>query len=365
MNSIHFPWRTCFALVLCLGSAAFAEEPAASDPPPRDFVPVRPSRDQLKNGDAVLRAFKPVVEGAARSTVRIVSATAKDPAGRPRELALATVVDRAGLALTKASQLDKELLCKLPGNRVVKATVVATQVEADLALLQIDASDLTPVEWSEKVPGVGQWLATASPGELPVAVGVVSVRAREIAPERGVLGVAVTDESTGPKVNEILPDSSASRSGVKKGDIILEVNGKTIPDGKTLAEVVSAHRPGTTVPLRIKRDEETVSLNAILGRRFDGQSRGQFQNSLGGELSLRRDGFASVLQHDTVLRPEDCGGPIVALDGKAVGINIARAGRTESYAIPVAALKPVLGELVARQARSRAMSETVPTSTQP
>ena len=30
----------------------------------------------------------------------------------------------------------------------------------------------------------------------------------------------------------------------------------------------------------------------------------------------------------------DCGGPLVDLDGAAVGLNIARAGRTESYALP-------------------------------
>ena len=34
--------------------------------------------------------------------------------------------------------------------------------------------------------------------------------------------------------------------------------------------------------------------------------------------------------------PADCGGPLVNLDGKVVGMNIARAGRTESYAIPCA-----------------------------
>jgi serine protease Do len=52
-----------------------------------------------------------------------------------------------------------------------------------------------------------------------------------------------------------------------------------------------------------------------------------------------------ILQHDTVLKPEECGGPIVNLDGKAIGINIARAGRVESYAIPSEAVLPILEEL--------------------
>src|SRR5262249_53128260 len=52
------------------------------------------------------------------------------------------------------------------------------------------------------------------------------------------------------------------------------------------------------------------------------------------ELSGRRRGFPTVLQHDTVLRPSDCGGPLVGLDGNVIGVNIARAGRTARYAIP-------------------------------
>src|SRR5262249_54167478 len=55
--------------------------------------------------------------------------------------------------------------------------------------------------------------------------------------------------------------------------------------------------------------------------------------------------FQVVLQHDTVLRPEDCGGPVVNLDGKVVGINIARSGRVESLAIPTEAVVEVLSEL--------------------
>ena len=62
-------------------------------------------------------------------------------------------------------------------------------------------------------------------------------------------------------------------------------------------------------------------------------------------MSKRRTGFPSVLQHDTALWPSDCGGPVLDVDGHAVGVNIARAGRVESYAIPAAAIKPLLADL--------------------
>jgi len=74
--------------------------------------------------------------------------------------------------------------------------------------------------------------------------------------------------------------------------------------------------------------------------------RREQMNRLGVGVSGRRDGFPLVLQHDTVLKPNDCGGPLVNLDGRVVGVNIARGGRVETYAIPTSALLPRLYELM-------------------
>jgi serine protease Do len=74
-------------------------------------------------------------------------------------------------------------------------------------------------------------------------------------------------------------------------------------------------------------------------------SRIAMQNQLGGALSNRRDDFPLVFQHDAVLKPQDCGGCVVNLDGKAVGLNIARAGRTETYAIPTESVLEILNKL--------------------
>ena len=75
---------------------------------------------------------------------------------------------------------------------------------------------------------------------------------------------------------------------------------------------------------------------------LDRQAR---QNMMGGRVSVRSGGFDRALQHDTVLRPEDCGGPVVDLSGRVVAINIARAGRVESYAIPAEAVKTLVEKL--------------------
>ena len=54
---------------------------------------------------------------------------------------------------------------------------------------------------------------------------------------------------------------------------------------------------------------------------------------------------AVIMQHDSVVLPSDCGGPLVNLEGKLIGINIARAGRMESYSLPSEAIVPLLTDL--------------------
>ena len=68
-------------------------------------------------------------------------------------------------------------------------------------------------------------------------------------------------------------------------------------------------------------------------------------NRLGGELSRRAEGFQLAIQHDGVLQPWQCGGPLLNLDGKAIGLNIARAGRVASYALPAGLVRHLADDL--------------------
>ena len=54
-----------------------------------------------------------------------------------------------------------------------------------------------------------------------------------------------------------------------------------------------------------------------------------------------------VLQHDTFLKPAEVGSPVVSLNGKAIGINIARAGRPQTLVLPSEVLVPILDEMKA------------------
>ena len=67
-----------------------------------------------------------------------------------------------------------------------------------------------------------------------------------------------------------------------------------------------------------------LELEAKLDRR-GGQTGRVDQNQMGSELSEKRTGFPTYFQHDTVIKPKDCGGPVCDLEGHVLGINIARA----------------------------------------
>jgi serine protease Do len=57
-----------------------------------------------------------------------------------------------------------------------------------------------------------------------------------------------------------------------------------------------------------------------------------------------------VLQHDILGSSKIVGGPLLDLEGRCLGMNIARANRAESFAIPVEDLREIAGRLMKQSA---------------
>jgi serine protease Do len=306
----------------------------------------RESAQYLRTSPRVLAAFRRVVAGPSRSTVRVRC--------RGKDVALGTVVGEDGWILTKASEVKGNVVCRLADGREWKAEVVNRNRRYDLALLKIDARGLVPVRWWESATApVGNWVASPGTGARPVGIGVVSVAARRLPAvknpwesenlPKGYLGISLEEAEGGPKITQVMPRTAADRVGLKVNDRILAIDGKTITEPAEVMTTLLAYKPRDVITVRIKRGEEELKLKVRLGKRP--LDREDFQNRLGSQLSRRRKGFPRILQHDTVLKPSDCGGPLVDLDGNVIGINIARAGRTESYAVPAEALPRLLRKL--------------------
>ncbi|MDB5331229.1 MAG: hypothetical protein JWP03_2380 [Phycisphaerales bacterium] len=296
-------------------------------------------RERARNTGGVKSAFRDVVTDASHSTVTLKS--------DGKDAAFGTVISDDGWIITKASELPGAITCIIPGGRTVDAKIVGIAEEDDLALLKVDVKDLTPITWGDATKAqVGQWVATVGTTNVPVAVGVLSVGRRKIPGRSGKLGVALADaDGHGAKVMQVLPDSPAEKAGVRVDDIITEINGTAVDNREALVTIVRKFPPGHEVSVTFRRGEKKMEITAKLAGGLGPEAREDAMNRMGGALSERNSNFPAVLQHDTVLTPAQCGGPLVTLDGKAIGINIARAGRVESYVLPADVILALLDDL--------------------
>lgn len=305
------------------------------------------NNEHLRASPTVLKAFHSVVAKPSLSVVRILC--------DGKDAAFGTVVAADGWIVTKASELRGKIVCKLKDGKEYEAKVVGKEKEFDLAMLKIDAKGLVPVEWRHsKDATVGRWVASVGITTDPVAIGVVSVATRKFKlgdqppknanANAGWLGIGLEESPLGAKISSIMGKSPAQAAGLRVNDIVLEAAGRKVIDNESLINTIQRLKPKDQIALKIKRGDEELELKATLGQ-LPKEMLGNPQERMGSILSNRRGGFPVILQHDTVLKPSDCGGPLCDLDGKAVGINISRAGRTESYAIPAEEVEALLVDL--------------------
>ena len=93
----------------------------------------------------------------------------------------------------------------------------------------------------------------------------------------GYLGISMNDvtpanasffnlkDATGAIVAQVTPGSPASEGGLKNGDVIRELNGKTMLNGSALQVAVSEDTPGTEIALGIIRNGNPQTINIKVG----------------------------------------------------------------------------------------------------
>jgi serine protease Do len=301
------------------------------------------SKNRFRSGEEILRAFTPVSTATRHSIVKF------NVDGET--VALGAVVDADGLAVTKASELKKgKLTCWLATEQEVAAELLRVDEEEDVALVRVHAPGLEPLRWASREVSVGQWAITPGVGATPHAVGIISARPRKIRPQRAFIGVQFDFSSSIPKIQELLPGMGAEKAGLKAGDIIIAANSAEVTNREQVIETLRDFRAGQTINLRIQRAEEAFDADVrLMPPNANRSGRGVFPEQspdrLRGDVSQRAEGFEQAIEHDTVLPPWLCGGPLVNLDGEAIGLNIARAGRVTTYALSAKIVKQILENL--------------------
>lgn len=287
------------------------------------------------------------IETAAKATVEVFCD------GKKEFVSLGTIIDKRGFVMTKASRLNGLVRCKLANGKSVPAIVCGIDEATDLALLRLQAYNLTSIELTSKKhqSKEGHWVLSPSSGSDLLSYGVLSVAERKIRPVPGFIGINMQPATEGVTVTSVVPRSAAEKYGLKTGDKIVMIGTKKVVAPADLSKILRTKRPGDVVALKVLRGKEKkdMSFRIVLGNRMEDTPQAQRsmrQNTMSGAISKRRDDFPVAIQHDTVLRPRECGGPVTDLEGTVIGVNIARGGRVKSYALPLPLVEKVYKKLV-------------------
>ena len=117
----------------------------------------------------------------------------------------------------------------------------------------------------------------------------------------------------------------------------------------TLIDAIGGFKPGDKISVRFMREDKIRTIDILLTSKFvnddtmlplyrDQQFEGQFASTHAG-------GFPQAIQIDADVYPRQVGGPLLGLNGKALGIVIARADRFPAVAIPADAVATVFEQL--------------------
>lgn len=334
-----------------------------TDPPTKDRAKL------IKQAGQLFQALEPVVAKISHGAVEV-------RVWRKR-VGFGTVVE-TGKVLAKWSEVKRDvrsLSCRTGAGEWLPAKVVGIYRDADLAVLKVEGMKAKPlVLGDEDNLRVGSFLALARPDGEAAAMGIVSVLPRSLREsDRAFLGILMDLEFSGPgvRIRRVQPDTGAAASGLKDGDVITKVMNREVNGNFELSSVLQRLEPGQTVRIGYRRGKERKLAEVKLGGRPDPRripySRMERMNNMGGHrYSDVKDGFRDVIQSDMQLAPEDCGAPVIDLDGRVIGIAVARAGRIKTFIIPASSVRGLLATKPAQlrldelAGRARSVEREVP-----
>lgn len=94
---------------------------------------------------------------------------------------------------------------------------------------------------------------------------------------RGWLGVTIQNltpelaksfelkEEKGALITDVIKDSPAGKAGLRRGDLIVEFDGKSVEDGTSLRNMAANEAPGKTVQIKVIRHGKTETLSLTIG----------------------------------------------------------------------------------------------------
>jgi putative serine protease PepD len=130
------------------------------------------------------------------------------------------------------------------------------------------------LDYTGRVVGVSAQIRSDSGGNEGIGYAVPGDTAERVAEElirsgrvdHAYLGVSLADD--GPaKIGAVQPGTPAAKAGLKAGDVVVGVDGKTITTGDELRDAIDSHKPEEKITLTIKRNGQERTVQVTLGQR--------------------------------------------------------------------------------------------------
>ncbi|MBW8000535.1 MAG: DegQ family serine endoprotease [Planctomycetes bacterium] len=252
-----------------------------------------------------------VVEDATEITVRLADdrefkaeLVGTDPASEVAVLKIVNDEDFTILELADSDELEVGEWVLAIGNpfglsHTVTAGIVSAKGRSGLGLaeyenfIQTDAainrgnSGGPLINLDGKVVGINTAIIGAQ-GNVGIGLAVPINMAKNVYEQlvdsgkvvRGFMGVVIQDltpklaksfdldENTkGVLIPKVSKDSAAEKAGMKKGDIVVELDGKAVDKANTFRQKVSMLKPGTKVDVVVLRDGKRKTITIELGER--------------------------------------------------------------------------------------------------
>jgi serine protease Do len=329
----------------------------------------RPIGRNEKRADDQMKLFNSLAEEHRNDVVAV-----RD--GGPL-LCLGTVMSSDGYILTKGSEINQAIRLEvvLPKGGRFAAKEVARDPAFDLALLKVEAENLDPADFRADPAALGELALVQDPRGRPSIPTVISVVEHEMENSRvAFLGIRPRSDQNGVRVVQVIPGGAAERNGLQADDLILSIDGQNLQTAEQLMSRVRDFSPGDRVAVRYMRDERIISIELVLTARFTNENpllplydTMEMQGVPQRFANTHAGGFPKVLQIDADVYPSKVGGPLLDLQGRSLGIVIARADRFPTYVIPAASVQEVFTKLKAEAEvkAQQSSGDAVPTKASP
>jgi len=96
-----------------------------------------------------------------------------------------------------------------------------------------------------------------------VTRGRIGVEVRAV-PREGFTEEYGLKTRLGAIVAKVAPGGAADKAGIEPGDVIVDYNGRQVQNTNNLVSMVTATKPGTSVPVKLLRDKKERSLNVVV-----------------------------------------------------------------------------------------------------